>query len=164
MADNFTPITLNTQEEVDRFMATRLERAKRTGAEEEARKYAGFDDYKAKAEKYDADTQALNDTIAGLRSEKETSATKISELEGRIREYETASVKTRIARECGLPPELADRLSGADEDAMRADAENLAKLIRGQNVAPMYKPTGEGGNDTKDAALKDLLKKVRHED
>ena len=44
---------------------------------------------------------------------------------------------------------------------MRTDAENLAKLIRSQNVAPMYRPTGEGGNDTKDAALKDLLKQVR---
>ena len=59
MAD-FTPITLNTQQEVDQFMATRLERAKRTGAEEEAKKYAGFDGFKAKAEKYDADIIALN--------------------------------------------------------------------------------------------------------
>ena len=62
MAD-FTPITLNTQQEVDQFMATRLERAKRTGAEEEAKKYAGFDGFKAKAEKYDADISALNQKI-----------------------------------------------------------------------------------------------------
>ena len=67
----FTPITLNTQEEVNHFMADRLERAKRTGAEEEAKKFAGFDDFKAKAEKYDSDVEALNKTIAGLRGEKE---------------------------------------------------------------------------------------------
>ena len=70
----------------------------------------------------------------------------------------------RIAREAGLPTELADRLSGEDEAAMRTDAENLAKLIKAQSgTAPMYHQNGEGGNDGKDAALKDLLKKVRNE-
>lgn len=159
----FTPITLNTQEEVNHFMAERLERAKRTGAEEEAKKFVGFDDFKAKAEKYDADTAALKETISGLEGEKNTSAARITELEAKIREYETASVKTRIAREAGLPAELADRLSGADEAAMRTDAENLAKLIRVQNVAPMYKPTGEGGNDSKDAVLIETLRKFRNQ-
>ena len=160
MAD-FTPITLNTQEDVDHFMADRLARAKRAAAEEKAKEFAGFDDFKAKAEKYDADVTALKETISGLEGEKNSSAARITELEAKIREYETASVKTRIAREAGLPAELAERLSGADEAAMRTDAENLAKLIRVQNVAPMYKPTGEGGNDSREAALKDLLKQVR---
>ncbi len=157
----FTPITLNTQEEVNHFMADRLERAKRTGAEEEAKKFAGFDDFKAKAEKYDSDVEALNKTIAGLRGEKEKGEARISELETKVREYETSSVKMRIAREAGLPAELADRISGSDEEAMRADAESLGKLFKSQNVAPMYKPSGEGGADGKDAALRGLLQKVR---
>ena len=162
MAD-FTPITLNTQQEVDQFMATRLERAKRTGAEEEAKKYAGFDGFKAKAEKYDADISALNQKITELEGEKANSATRISELEEKNREYETNSVKMRIARETGLPAELAEKISGKDESAMRADAENMAKLIKGQHVAPMYHQNGEGGTDANDAALKNLLKKVRNE-
>ena len=160
MAD-FTPITINTQEELNKFFGERALQAKRSAEAEAAQKYAGFDDFKAKAEKYDADIGAKNQRIAELEGEKTTSAARITELEGKIREYETASVKTRIAREAGLPAELADRLSGADEAAMRTDAESLAKLIRSQNVAPMYKPTGEGGNDSRDAALKDLLKQVR---
>ena len=162
MAD-FTPITLNTQQEVDQFMATRLERAKRTGAEEEAKKYAGFDGFKAKAEKYDADISALNQKITELEGEKANSATRISELEEKNREYETNSAKMRIARETGLPAELAEKISGKDESAMRADAEIMAKLIKGQHVAPMYHQNGEGGTDAKDAALKNLLKKVRNE-
>lgn len=157
----FTPITINSQEELNRMFAERAEAARRAERERLEKQYAGFDDFKTKAEKYDADVHALNETISGLKSERETSAARIKELEAQNREYETASVKTRIAREVGLPAELADRLSGADEAAMRTDAESLAKLIRGQNVAPMYKPSGEGGNDTKDAALKDLLKQVR---
>ena len=160
MAD-FTPITINTQEELNKFFGERALQAKRSAEAEAAQKYAGFDDFKAKAEKYDTDIGAKNQRIAELEGEKTTSAARITELEGKIREYETASVKTRIAREAGLPAELAERLSGADEAAMRTDAESLAKLIRSQNVAPMYKPTGEGGNDSRDAALKDLLKQVR---
>ena len=160
----FTPITINTQEELNKMFGERAEAARRAEHERMEKQYAGFEDFKAKAEKYDKDIADLNAKISGLEGEKNDSAAKISELEGKIREYETNSAKMRIARECGLPAELADRLSGADEAAMRTDAENLAKLIQSQNVAPMYRPTGEGGNDNKDAALKDLLKKVRNED
>lgn len=164
MADNFTPITINTQEELNRMFGERAEAARRAERERLEKQYAGFDGFKAKAEQYDADIAALNEKISGLEGEKATSATKISELEGKIREYETISAKMRIARETGLPAELADRLSGSDEAAMRSDAENLAKLIRAQSgPAPMYKPAGEGGSDGKDAALKNLLKKVRNE-
>ena len=169
MADNnFTPITLNTQEEVNQFFGERAKHVRSaTRAEVEAEfktKYAGFDEFKAKAEKYDADVQALNEKITALEGEKSTSAARISELEAKNREYETNSVKMRIARETGLPAEIAERISGNDEAAMRKDAESLAKLFKVQNVAPMYRPNGEGGNDGKDDALKSLLKKVRNED
>ena len=164
----FTPITLNTQEEVNKFFGERAKQAKSAArAELEAEykeKYSGFDDYKAKAEKYDSDVKALNEKITALEGEKSSSAQKISELEEKNREYETNSAKMRIAREAGLPAELADRITGGDEAAMKQDAESLAKLIKGQNVAPMYHQNGEGGGDGKDQALKKLLKKVRNEE
>ena len=164
MADNFTPITINTQEELNKMFGERAEAARRAERERLEKQYAGFEDFKAKAGKYDTDIAALNEKISGLEGEKATSAARITELEGKVREYETNSAKMRIAREAGLPAELADRLSGADEAAMRSDAEALAKLIRAQaGPAPMYHQNGEGGNDSKDAALKDLLKKVRNE-
>lgn len=164
MADNFTPITINTQEELNKMFGERAEAARRAERERLEKQYAGFEDFRAKAGKYDTDIAALNEKISGLEGEKATSAAKITELEGKIREYETNSAKMRIAREAGLPAELADRLSGADEAAMRSDAEALAKLIRAQaGPAPMYHQNGEGGNDSRDAALKDLLKKVRNE-
>lgn len=148
----FTPI--NSQEELDRVLASRLQRERDTVTKS----------FQAQIDERDQKITGFESTIADLNKQIETlngQTGRITELEAKIREYETASVKTRIAREAGLPAELADRLSGADEAAMRTDAESLAKLIRGQNVAPMYKPTGEGGNDAKDAALKDLLKQVR---
>lgn len=152
----FTPI--NTQEELDRVLASRLQRERDTITGK----------FQAQITERDEKITGFESTIADLNKQIETlngQTGRITELEAKVREYETASVKTRIAREAGLPAELADRLSGADEAAMRADAENLAKLLKSQQTpAPMYKPSGEGANDGKDAALKNLLKKVRQED
>lgn len=158
----FQPITISSQEELNKMFGERAESARRAEQARMEEKYAGFEDFKAKAEKYDSDVGKLNEKISALEGEKKTSATRISELEAKIRDYETASVKTRIAREMGLPYELADRLTGDTEDAMREDAEKLRGLMKPQTM-PMYRPSGENSTDGKDAALKDLLKKVRNE-
>lgn len=157
----FTPITINTQEEFNKLFGERAAQARRSAEAEAEKKYAGYDDFKAKAEKYDTDTTALNQRIAELEGEKTTSATKITELEKQIKGYETSATKMRVARETGLPLELADRLAGDDETAMRKDAESLVKLFKAQNVAPLRRTDG-GGGDGKDAALKKLLDNVRN--
>ena len=158
----FTPITINTQEELNKFFGERAQQAKRSAEAEAEKKYAGFSDFKAKAEKYDADISERDERISKLESEKKDSTAKITELQGKIREYEISSVKMKIARETGLPAELADRLAGDDETAMRKDAESLSKLIKSQNVAPM-KSTEGGAGDGQRAALKKLLNSVREQ-
>ncbi len=158
----FQPITISSQEELNKMFSDRAESARRAEQARMEEKYAGFDEFKTKAQKYDADIGKLNEKISALDGEKQTSATRISELEAKIRDYETASVKTRIARETGLPFELADRLAGDTEEAMREDAEKLRGLMKPQAM-PMYRPSGENATDGKDAALKDLLKRVRNE-
>lgn len=149
----FQPI--NTQEELDRVLASRLQRERDTVTKS----------FQAQITERDEKITGFESTIADLNKQIESlngQTGRVAELEAKIREYETASVKTRIARETGLPAELADRLSGADEAAMRADAENLAKLLKTQQApAPIYRPSGEGANDGKDAALRGLLKQVR---
>ena len=159
----FTPITINSQEELNKFFGERAQQAKRSAEAEAEKKYAGFSDFKAKAEKYDADISARNQRITELEGEKTASATKITELEGKIREYETNSAKMRIAREAGLPAELAERITGADEAAMKKDAESLAKLIKGQNVAPLKKTESGAEGDGQRTALKKLLNSVREQ-
>lgn len=149
----FQPI--NTQEELDRVLASRLQRERDTVTKS----------FQAQITERDEKITGFESTIADLNKQIESlngQTGRVAELEAKVREYETASVKTRIARETGLPAELADRLSGADEAAMRADAENLAKLLKTQQApAPIYRPSGEGANDGKDAALRGLLKQVR---
>ena len=154
MAD-FTPI--NSQEELDRILASRLQRERetvgkqfQTQIDERDQKIAGFE----------TQITDLNKQIETLNGQ----SAKVAELESKVKAYEASSVKMRIAREVGLPAELADRLSGEDEKAIRADAEALEKVFKRQGgTAPLYQPGGESGNDGKDAALKDLLKKVRNE-
>lgn len=152
----FQPI--NTQEELDRVLASRLQRERDTVTKS----------FQAQIEERDQKITGFESTIKDLNKQIESlngQTGRVAELEAKVREYETASVKTRIARETGLPAELADRLSGADEAAMRADAESLAKLLKSQQApAPMYRTSCEGANDGKDSALRGLLKKVRNEE
>ena len=77
--------------------------------------------------------------------------------------YESDSVKTRIAHEAGIPYELAGRLAGEDEDAIRKDAETVAKLLKtGQQPAPL-KSTEPGDVDGKRAAMKNVLAGLKGE-
>ena len=159
---DFTPIM--TQEELDKALSARLER--------ERRKYADYDELKAKAAGYDelAGRVAGFETsdaeykrqLAELREKETASSLALAEKDAKIRAYETASVKTRIAREYGIPFELADRLSGEDEDAIRKDAETVRRMIGGFNTAPMASSEMPAA-DTKRAALRETLTALKGE-
>ena len=151
----FTPI--NTQEELDKVLASRLQRERETVGKQ----------YQAQIDERDQKITGFETQITDLSQQIETlkgQSAELEELRSKVRGYEASSVKMRIAREVGLPMELADRLSGEDEKAIRADAEALEKVFKAQRgAAPLYQPGGEGGGDGKDAALKNLLKKVREQ-
>ena len=150
----FTPI--NTQEELDKILASRLQRERDTVSKQ----------FQAQIEERDQKITGFETQITDLNRQIETfkgQSSEIEELRSKVKGYETNSVKMRIARETGLPAELAERLSGKDEESMRKDAESLAKLFKAQNVAPMYRQAGEGSGDAKDAAFRDLLSKLKNQ-
>lgn len=124
---------IDTQEKLDAVISERLRRER----ESVGRKYADYDDLKSKVEAYEKQ-------IAELTKAAEESAKKyqgyddtIADLKSRIKGYETGSVKMRIAHETGIPFELASRLSGDDEEAIRKDAETIAKYVKGKVTAPL---------------------------
>lgn len=43
----------------------------------------------------------------------------MEEMQSRLKGYETSSLKMRVAHENGIPFELADKLSGSDEEAIK---------------------------------------------
>lgn len=137
MAD-FTPIT--TQEEFDNAVNERLE-TERQAVRNEYADYLSPDDEKEKYKGY------VKPEDAAAKDKK-------------IKDYETNSLKMKIAHETGLPYELAGRLSGETEDDIRKDAQALSKLIgKGKPTAPLAS-TEPGGSDVKKAAMKSFTAKL----
>lgn len=127
----FKPI--ETQEALDAIIDERLAR--------EREKFADYDNLKQSVSN-------LNETIQTLNGEKATAQKTIDDLNGKVKRYETDSVKTRIALSTGLPPEMIDRLRGDTEDDIKQDAETLAKIIGTQKRAqPMKQSESGSGSD-----------------
>lgn len=148
--DEFKPI--NTQEELDAVIRSRLER--------ERNKFADYDAIKAS----NADLQkALDKAKADMQTAAQTSAKKIAELEKQNKDYATAAVKTRIAAEYGIPADIKDRLCGETEEDIKKDAERLAPLFANrQTPPPLYNPEGEAKNPI-DAAWKKMLDQTKQQ-
>lgn len=156
MAD-FTPIT--TQAEFDAAIADRLSRQEKSLAERYKDALQPDDVSKLKS--------GYEKTIADLQKQIEDAGTKqaasdkqLTELNARIKGYETDSVKTRIALELGLPYQMAGRLTGETEEDIRRDAEALRGMMsQGRPVAPLAKEPD--GVRNADEALRGLLSNMK---
>lgn len=70
----------------------------------------------------------------------------------RIHAFEMSELKTRIAHEVGIPFDLSQRLTGENEDAIRKDAQSLAKLLKPQTPkSPPRSTEPAGGSSRRDA-------------
>lgn len=134
---------IETQEQLDKIIGERIKRAEQKAAE----KYADYDsiktqnaDYVSQISQLQAQLQAQSEKIKGHE-------TTVADLTQKVQDYETASVKTKVALELGLPYQFAGRLTGADEKAIRADAEAMKQLI-GQQTRPAPLGGTEPGNST----------------
>lgn len=150
MAD-FTPI--NTQEEFDARIEERLK------TEKEALRKNILSHVGDK----DAEIEKLKKDIEGLNGQLTEKTTGLSALEEKVKGYERASVKNKIAREAGLPWELADRLTGETEEEIRKDAESLKKLVGGKPATPPLKNTENDGTDKKSAAWAQMLQQLKED-
>jgi hypothetical protein len=126
----FKPI--ETQEALDAIIKDRIERAKKSAADETAKKYEGY--------LSPDDVKKHTDQITALTDKLKESETKIADLTAKNSAYEIASVKTKIAHEVGLPYELADRLSGTTEEEIRKDADALSKFAMHPQATPGFSP------------------------
>ena len=95
---------------------------------------------KAVQEKY-GDVANLQGQITTLTGERDAHATTIAGLQKELDGYKTAELKNKIAKEVGIPLDMAHRLSGADENALREDAKSLAGHLRTyKGAAPLADP------------------------
>lgn len=139
---DFKPI--NTQEEFDTAVSSLVEQK----TQEITKKYEGYmspDD----ASKFQNKITAYEASIADLTAKNAA--------------YEKNFMKQKIAREMGIPYELAERLSGDTEDAIRADAETFSSFIKEKQEAT---PKASGEKPVKNAeaaAYSAMLHDLREE-
>lgn len=151
--------TIETQEELDNIIKDRLDRNTKKITAEVTKQFEGY----ISPEDMNKSTKALEDKITKLTAQLSEKDTSIEELTAKNNEYATAAVKAKIAREYGIPAELADRISGTNEDEYKADAENLAKFVAaGKPTAPMFstEPSGKGQINNTDAAYMAMLSEL----
>lgn len=126
-----------TQAELDKIVQERVGR--------ERAKYDGFEDLKAKAEKYDALEEAN-------KSELQKAQERTAELEAQIKkmthEKEVQAVRTKVATEKGIPAEL---LTGETEEACISQADKILTFAQ-SNGYPAVKDSGEVGKTGKATA------------
>ena len=151
----FTAIT--TQEQFDAAIGARLQRERETLA----KKHGDYDDLKTKVADYEKQIGEMSKNAEEASKKYAGYDKTLAELQSKVKGYESASVKTRIAHEVGLPYELAGRLSGDDENTIRKDAETLSKLLGNQtHQAPPLRSTEPDGLDNKTAALRSLTNQL----
>lgn len=145
---DFTPI--ETQDQLNAVIGERISKAEQKYAQER-------DDLKKQNDAY---AKQLADLQEQLKKQDETMKGRQAEVDAltaKVQNFESSSLKTRIALETGLPYKMAERLTGTTEEEVRADAEMMVKLMGAQTpAAPIGTNDPVITTNSKDAALKKL--------
>ena len=145
--------TIETQEELDNIVKERIRR--------EREKFSDYDDLKKRVSELESENSALKSTVEDDKQTRAGLDAQITELQGQVSNYETASLRTRIALQNGLPYDLADRLQGTDEEALKADAERLAGFMRPVTPQAPLRDTEPHIGDNKEMQMKQMLRDLQ---
>lgn len=147
---------IETQEQLDAVIGERLKRERET-VKKQYEGYLSPDDVTKKYEGF------LSPDDVTKKYEKYLSPEEAAAKDAKIKGYETSSVKMKIAHEVGIPFELAERLTGEDEAAIRKDAETMSKFMKSIHQAPpLFEPEPSGNNKeaAKNAAFKKMISEM----
>ena len=154
MAD-FTPIM--TQEELDKVIGPRLKRERETVAKEYEERLSQIT---SESEGYKSQVGELTGKLEEVNNKVKEFDVQVAGLNKEISGYKSASLKSKIAHEAGLPYEMASRLSGESEEDIRKDADALKAIIgNGKRVAPSRSSEGAAEDETK-AAMRQVVKNL----
>lgn len=118
-----------TQEDVNRLLA----QERRT---QESR-FAGFEDFKAKAEQFDQIEEQS-------KTELERMTARAEQAEQAMKRAEHERARLQVATAKGLPPELAARLQGESQEELEADADQLSQLLAAKQEESTEATNGNG--------------------
>lgn len=150
--------TIETQEELDKIISDRLARQKETI---EA-KYADYDELKSKISTLETENAAFQASIEETGESSKAWEQEKADLTAKIAGYETAQLKQKVAIQAGLPIDLADRLTGNDEETLKADAERFSSFIKPKIPTPPLKSVEPNLKEDENKELKSMLKALTH--
>lgn len=150
VSDGFKPIT--SQEDLEAVLKDRLER--------ERRKFADYDELKAKAKQLD-ELQDAN------KSELEKIAEKAAAAEERARALEVENLRWRVAAKHGISDEDAELfLTGTDEETLTKQAQRLAERVsdrkKNGNVVSKEGTAAQAKEDPLREFARELFQKADH--
>jgi hypothetical protein len=117
-----------TQQEFDQMVADRLRR--------ERAKFEGFDDYKARAAKFDELDAAQKTEIQRATEQATAAETAKVAAEKVAAERATELLRFQVAASKGITGDDLVLLTGADKDALEKQADRIVALNKGQRVDP----------------------------
>lgn len=145
--------TIESQEQLDAILKGRLEREEKKHFEATRELQSELDllkesnrDLMAKLEESNTKTAEYDKTI--------------NELNGKVKRYESDSVKTRICQEVGIPMEMMSRLRGDTEEEIRRDAEEFKALFP-KKEPPLKSTAMVGAENEKRTALAELVRNMK---
>lgn len=150
--EGFKPI--ETQEELNGIIKDRLERERKSTE----KRFEGWFSPEDHAKAIEDANRAFDDYKKSHEGDEQT----IKELRAKNKEYETASLKSRIAHEVGLSYEWISRIGGDDEASIRADAESLKRLVGNSSTPLPTKSTDTAEPDPSKLALRSVLNGIKN--
>jgi len=109
------------------------------------------------------DVANLQQQVTTLTGERDIHAATIADLQKQLKGHETNALKQRIAREKGIPFEMASRLTGETEKDIRADADAVAGILKSvKGPAPLAEP-GTPIEEGNRAGLRTMLRRMKGE-
>ena len=114
-----------TQEQVNALIGERLKR--------EREKYSGFDEYKAKAAKYD---EAQEEAKSELQKATERAEKAEAELSALAAEKERYTLMQQVAKDTGLAFEQVSMLNGTTAEELTEQAKAFAGMRKAYGAAP----------------------------
>lgn len=135
-----TKVTM-TQAQLDALVQTRLDR--------DRKKYADYDDLKAKAAEFEKQKQAQMTEAEKKDARIKELETQTADLKNQLTDREARVLRVQTLEEEGLPASWADRVRGMTPEEIKADVAELRTLL-GAKKAPVGGPAGPAGGGPPD--------------
>ena len=157
MAKEFQAIT--SQEQLDNVIGERLRRQKEQ-FEEKIKEYEAL---KEENSKLQTELEQKNQFIEENKKETSMRTEDYENLEKELSSLKLQQLKQKIAINNGIPLDLANRLSGDNEETLLEDAKALSQFINSNPTPQPLKSVEDTNVNDEDMAYRQLLNQIQGE-